>query len=178
MRRFLPLLLLVLLVGCGGPTYKLEDRWSPLKEVVENPDLAKTGMTMTLGSTCRVWNLKEWLEDYQPGTVEYEALLMHEREHAVRQFAFPGGEYAWAALYGMDKDFRWQEEQVGWGKELTHLIHNGRMINAEAVAWILNRDYDGVTGHMVSFEDALKWTQATIAAAQQSVPLSRNLRRH
>ena len=178
MRHLLVLVALVLLVGCGGPSYKLEDRWSPLEQVVENPTVAPTGMTMTFGDTCRVWNLKEWLADYPPGSVEYEALLMHEQLHSQREFAFPGGPLAWGALYALDKSFKWKEEQLGWAKELTHLVQNGRMINVQEVAFILSRDYVDMNGEMVSFADALKWAQDTVTAAQQMPVAARKLRRH
>lgn len=178
--RHLLLVLAVLLVGCNGPSYKLEDRWAPLVKVQQTTDkLIADQTTTTIGDTCYCNDLKQWLQDYPPGSVEYEAILRHERVHAVRQGSFAGQAEAWLARYAIDTKFRWEEEKLGWKEEITHLVQSGRNVIPEQVALWLNQNYSGpVGGRMVSYEEALAWVKATINEAWQSPPPARRIRPH
>jgi hypothetical protein len=179
MRLFIVLVSLVM-VGCNGPSYKLEDRWLPLERIQQTTDkLIADNTTTTIGDTCFCNDLKQWLLDYPPGSVEFEAILLHERVHSTRQGSFAGKAEAWLADYVLNTKFRWEEEQLGWKEEITHLVQNGRYVNPQEVAIWLNKNYSGpVGGRMVSFEVALAWVQATITAAQQTPPPTRSIRPH
>lgn len=171
---------LFLLAGCNGPTYQLEPRWAPLIKVQQTTDkLVADKTTTTIGDTCYCNDLKQWLQDYQPGTVEYEAVLSHERVHAQRQGSFDGQAEAWLTKYALDVNFRWAEEKLGWTEEITRLVQGGRSVNPQEVASWLNQNYDGpVGGRMVSYEDALAFVQATMNAAWQNPPKARKIRPH
>ena len=158
--RLLSLLLFVLLLvallpaGCTRP-HRLDPKWSPLVEVVERPDLILSeGASTTVGTRVFVANLKGWLRRYPVGSVEREALLLHEREHALRQLRYGVGD--WIARYLNDTAFMWREEQLGWAQELLHLRDNGRPVLPEAIAVALS-EYQNFTGAMVAYPDALAW---------------------
>lgn len=161
MSRLLPLLLLVL-AGCQRP-YQLDERWRPLVEVVERPDLfVSDTVTTTIGTRIYVANLNLWLQRYPPGSVEQEALLLHEREHSIRQLE--AGLGPWLARYLNDRDFMWREEQLGWALELRHLQDGGRPVVPAGVAFTLN-GYQNLSGTMVGYDEALAWVEAVLSGS-------------
>lgn len=150
-----------LVAGCGTGTHALDPRWRPLELVVERPPLLlREGATTTLGSRVYVADLDAWLERHPDGSVEQEALLLHEREHAVRQLDLGLG--PWLRRYLNDRRFMWAEEQRGHFLELRHLQRAGRPVVAAQVALRLSR-YRNLQGRMVSFAEALAWVQAVLA---------------
>lgn len=156
---FALLLALLGLVGCQSP-YPLDERWRPLVEVVERPDLLGAGSrTTTLGARLYVADLNAWLRRYPPGSVEQEALLLHEREHARRQLAQGLG--PWLAGYLNDPDFMWREEQLGWALEIEHLRDRGGRVVPAAMAAAL-AGYRNLTGSMVGFSEALAFVRAVL----------------
>ena len=161
MSRLLPLLLLVL-AGCQRP-YPLDERWRPLVEVVERPDLfVSDTVTTTIGTRIYVANLDLWLQRYPPGSVEQEALLLHEREHSIRQLE--AGLGPWLARYLNDRDFMWREEQLGWALELRHLRDGGRPVVPAGIAFTLN-GYQNLSGTMVGYDEALAWVEAVLSGS-------------
>lgn len=165
--RLCLLLTLGLVAGCFRHTHKLEERWEPLREVAEAGDeLVKPGVTTTIGHSCYVADLDAWLLRHPPGTVEYDAILLHEQVHSRHQFGYELGLAAWLARYLADPEFRWEEEQSGYEAEITHRVRNGRSVNAEQLTLILNKNYD-LNGRMVSYAEALVWIRETIARARR-----------
>ena len=165
--RLLSLLLLVLLLlvllpaGCVTSPHRLDPKWSPLVEVVQRPDLViSSTASTTIGTRIYVADLDLWLQRYPPGSAEYTALLLHEREHSIRQHQLGVGE--WLARYLRDTDFMWREEQLGWAHELTHLQSNGKPIFPRAIAAALS-DYRNFTGAMVGYPDALDWVGGVLS---------------
>jgi hypothetical protein len=162
-----PALLAIVIALAGCQTYQLGDEWSPLSQVVERPALpfASDTATTTVGSHVYTTDLKQWLLDYPPGSVEFVALMQHEREHARRQFRYRGmaGELAkgaWIARYLSDHSFMWQEEQAGFYLAIRHLAKNGRWNSQRtlSVANAMSKAYRALDGHrMVSFADAQAW---------------------
>jgi hypothetical protein len=161
-RHSLPLLLALLaplVVGCQRP-YPLDERWRPLVEVVERPDLLVSNtLTTTLGTRLYVADLRAWLRRYPPGSVEQDALLLHEREHARRQLALGLG--PWLARYLNDRGFMWREEQVGWALQLAHLRDRGGPLVPEALAATLAA-YHNLAGPMVGYSEALAFVLAVL----------------
>ena len=162
MTRAAALLVLLLLAGCHRP-YALDERWRPLVEVVERPDLlVSDSISTTLGTRVYVANLDDWLRRFPPESVEQEALLLHEREHAVRQL--DAGLGAWLARYLNDCAFMWREEQLGWFLQLRHLRTAGRPVFPAVIALALS-DYRNLSGPMVGYEEALAWVEAVLSGA-------------
>jgi len=170
--------LIIVSTGCVGPSYNLEARWAPLVRVKQTTDKLLTDKTTTtIGDPCFCNDLKQWLQDYPPGSVEFEALLQHEQQHAIRQGSFDGPAELWIAKYIAEPAFRWQEEQIGWAKEITHLVLNGRHVIPEEVAlWLSDNYVDPLGRQMVTYSNALVWVKATIAAAFQQPYPERRIR--
>jgi hypothetical protein len=171
MMRTAFLALLILLAGCQS--YDLGSEWSPLTKVIERPSLpfASDTATTTVGSKVYTTDLKQWLKDYPPGSVEQHALLQHEREHARRQFRYQGlpGEVAkttWIARYLTDSSFMWQEEQAGFFLAIKHLQKKGRWTTNDTlrVAANMAKGYKTIGGkRMVSFDKAKRWIEDVLA---------------
>lgn len=158
MRLALPAL--VFIVGCSGGVHRLDPRWAPLVEVVERPSLILSDeASSTLGNRVYVADLDAWLRRYPDGSVEQEALLLHEQEHALRQQATGLGR--WLGRYLNDRAFMWQEEQRGWALELRHLQRHGRPIVRVGIASALH-GYRNLAGRMVGFAEALAWIDAVL----------------
>lgn len=152
--------LAALLTGCQGPL-ALDERWRPLVEIVERPDLVFGGVTATtLGTRVYVPDLRAFRQQFPADSVEQEALLLHEREHAVRQL--DAGLGPWLARYLNDRAFMWQEEQRGWFLQLRRLQQAGRPLYPEAIALALS-GYQNLSGPMVGYAEALAWVDAVLA---------------
>lgn len=149
----------LVLAGCQRP-YALNERWRPLVEVVERPNvLVSNTIATTLGTRVYVANLHDWLDRFPPGSPEQEAFLLHEREHARRQLAVGLG--SWLARYLRDRDFMWREEQAGWALQLDHLRDHGRPLFPQVLAATLS-DYRNLSGRMVGFAEALAFVEAVL----------------
>lgn len=154
------LLIMLALTGCQGPI-ELEERWRPLVEVVERPDLLVSNtIATTLGTRVYVADLGEFKRRFPEGSPERDALLAHEREHAVRQL--DSGLGPWLARYLNDREFMWREEQLGWFLQLRALQAAGRPLFPAVIANTLS-GYRNLEGRMVSREDALSWIQDVLA---------------
>lgn len=160
MTRSLLLSLVIAVGGCSAGAHPLEARWAPLEVVLERPPLLSPGATTTIGAQVYVADLDAWLRRYPDGSPAQEALLLHEREHSLRQGARGIG--PWLRLYLNDRRFMWAEEQRGWYLELRHLQRSGRPIVAVEVATRLAR-YRNLQGRMVSFADALAWVHDVLS---------------
>lgn len=163
-------LFLIFLVGCK--TYELGPEWKPLTTVIERPTLPfiSDTATTTKGSHVYTTDLDAWLTKYPPGSVEFAALMMHEREHARRQFRYKDlpGEAAlivWIARYVSDAEFMWAEEQQGHYLAIKHLQANGLWTaqHTAAKARILSR-YRTLSGNaMVSEQEATVWIEQALS---------------
>ena len=162
MTRLLLAAPLLLLAGCHSP-YALDERWRPLVEVVERPDLLVSDtIATTLGTRVYVADLDAFLARFLPDSVEQEALLLHEREHAVRQLDMGLG--PWLARYLNDRAFMWREEQAGWFLQLRRLQAGGRPLFPQVIARTL-AGYRNLEGRMVSESEALAWIEAVLSGA-------------
>lgn len=164
--RLLFLFLILLFCGCNQPTLKLDSKWEPLTQIIEAPhELMVKGMTTTIGDTCYVYDLKEWVKNNPNGSIKQEALLIHEKIHSERQYDHTGSYIFWIIRYVLDSDFQLDEEKRGWGAEITFLIKNGYNINKEVVAYALNKKYRMLTGRMISYADAYRWVTEVVTKA-------------
>lgn len=155
------LVVVVALAGCSRDVLRLEPEWAPLVEVVERPSLVFTDVTSTtLGTRIYVADLGAWERRYPEGSVEREALLLHEQEHARRQLSTGLGR--WLGQYLNDREFMWTEEQRGYALQLRHLARHGRPVNPQALAATLH-DYRNLAGRMVGFPEALAFVTAVLA---------------
>jgi hypothetical protein len=148
------ILALLLLVGCTSQD--LPDNWEPLTTVVERPDLPRVSKTVvtTVSPYLFVHDLDDFWEMYPEGSVQLEALRRHEVFHAKRQEEYPAGKIAWLKRYLTDKDFRWNEEKLGYREGWLHLRINGYRLNVDAVAKILS---GSGYNHMTTYDEAKQW---------------------
>lgn len=153
------LLLLLFLSACSS--MDLDDEWRPLTEIRESRAVA-VGLSdsgaRTIGRTIYVNDLDEFL-DRHPEPL-FSAVLHHERVHAIRQAE--EGLAEWISRYLVDRDFMWEEEQVGWYAQLIYMRNHGLQIIPEAVANVLH-GYSNAEGTMVGFAEALQWVQDVLA---------------
>tara|TARA_B100000965_G_scaffold80110_1_gene63832 strand:+ start:214 stop:726 length:513 start_codon:yes stop_codon:yes gene_type:complete len=158
--RVLVIVLSVLVAGCQSP-FALEERWRPLVEIAERPDLVPSDpVATTLGTRVYVSDLDGFFQAFSPESPEFEALLLHEREHALRQR--DAGLGPWLTRYLSDRAFMWREEQAGWFLQLRRLQAAGRPLVPRAIARAL-AGYRNLTGRMVSEQEALDWVRAVLA---------------
>lgn len=145
--------------GCSAERLALEERWRPLEAVVEVEQLpTDRGQSVTVVPDVWVSDLDAWTAAYPEG-VERDALLAHEREHAVRQL--DAGRALWVARYLSDTRFAWKEEQRGWALELRARQAGGRLAPPEAYAVVLSR-YRVPAGKLVSYADALVFVRSVL----------------
>lgn len=166
--RLLPLILV--LAGCS--TYDLEPEWRPITTLVERAELpfASSSATTTVGSHVYTTDLNQWLLYHQPGSSEYRAILLHEQEHARRQFSYMGlpGELAkaaWIARYLVDAGFRWSEEQRGYYLSITTLQRAGRWSKARtaSTATAMSKGYKSFRERMVGYSEAEAWIESVLS---------------
>lgn len=153
------LLTMITTSGCATKVHPVEERFRPLERIKESVLRPGTGIT-TIGRTARVNDLDDWLAKHPPGGPRYDALLLHEREHTLRQEAY--GLNAWLSRYMTDLDFMWAEEARGWYIQLMEYRRRGLRVNVSGVAKIL-AGYRNFAGRMISEEDALKWIQDVLS---------------
>jgi hypothetical protein len=156
------LLILLSLLGCSNLEHlDLDPKWAPLDEIHERPDmLGFSSTTTTIGHTVYVADLDRWLLEHPVGSPLFDAVLLHEQVHAVRQLEH--GVSFWIARYLTDAEFMWDEEQRGWYVELRHLRYRGLQVDVGGVARNLHH-YENLLGQqMVSYEDAVVWVQAVL----------------
>lgn len=147
------LAVVVTLLGCNSSRLELDPEWRPLEVVIEAdiPLVSDTAIT-TIGRTIFVKDLDAWLLDYPVGSTQFRALLMHERAHSQRQ----ADNSLWYFNYLADKDFRWEEEKLGWELEIRHLAAMGVAQQPEVYAAMLANNYS----NMVSYQEALEWVRS------------------
>lgn len=161
MKHIFVFLTFICLVGCN--TFDLDEKWQPLKKMVERPDIISSysGFSTTVGDKIYRANLDEWLEENPPGSFEFDKLLYHEQVHSKRQFK--AGLHEWLARYMLDKDFMWYEEQLGYYVTIKYLNWKGFSWGVENTLIWLSKSlakYRNAVGQMVSYADALDWTIA------------------
>lgn len=149
MTRAAFLVLVLLTAGCGS--IELGPEWLPLTHVKELPGTPR-GVAVTKGDTVRVGDLVEWLSDHQEPVLS--AVLLHEQEHAKRQFA--AGVSMWLKNYFSDPVFAWREEQRGWYLYLTHLRDRNVKVDLSAVA----KNLSGSPFLGVNHSEVLAWAES------------------
>jgi len=146
-------------LGCATKSHDLAEQYRPLERVRESILRPGTAIT-TIGTTAYVNDLDEWLAQRPPGSPKYHAILLHEREHTIRQLAY--GQKAWLGRYLIDVGFMWDEESRGWYIQLQEYRRRGLQVNPEGVAKVL-AGYRNFAGRMISYEDALTWVRDVLA---------------
>lgn len=162
MRLLILTLLLLLPLGCSSYDHmSLDPKWEPLEEIRERPDmLGNESMATTIGHTLYVEDLDKWLLLRPVGSGRFNAILLHEQLHAVRQL--DTGVTAWVARYATDTDFMWEEEQRGWYLQLKELQRRGLQVDVGGTARTLH-NYRNLIGRMVHYEDAAQWVNDVLA---------------
>lgn len=142
-------------------------RGTPFKEIRVKSELwlifngART--IMTIGNTLYVhpdvWKEHHPSYDYSKGVIQ-----VHEALHAQRQFE--KGLDSWIWKYVMDKDFRYEEEQLAYKAEWAWMISRGHKYSSSfPIEWA--KMISGSTyGNMVGFDKALKWVNETMTELQ------------
>lgn len=162
MRHLILAALLLLPVGCSSyDTFDLDPKWEPLEQISERPDmLGSDTQATTIGHTVYVEDLDKWLLERPVGSPRFDAILLHEQVHSVRQL--DAGVTVWLAQYLTDTDFMWEEERIGWYEQLRELQRRGARVDVGGVARTLH-NYRNLRGRMVSYQDALQWVNDVIA---------------
>jgi len=153
------LLTALLVSGCNLPVYDVEAVYRPLERIKESPLRPGDGIA-TVGVTAWVNDLEDWLKKHPSGSPVYHAILMHEREHTVRQLAY--GLRPWLKRYLTDTDFMRDEELKGWYIQIQEYRRRGLQPNPEGIAKVL-AGYRNIVGQMISYEDALRWVQDVLS---------------
>jgi len=151
------LLSFLLLIGCTTTTYKLDKKYRPLTEIVETSKYNITTDLSTLGTQCFTNNLSEFLKNVPPGSADFNALLLHEQYHALRQQEV--GLNTWNKRYNDDFRFRRSEELGGYRIQIFALLDAGIKVDVKYYGDVLanNPAY-----RMIEQSDAEKWVQQTI----------------
>jgi hypothetical protein len=163
MMRLLIVMMLLLVSGCAAKVHQVPEEYRPLERIKESVLRPGTLIT-TIGTTARVWDLDKWLAEHPPGGTLYHALLLHEREHTVRQLAY--GLKKWLGRYLTDTEFMLDEELRGWFVQLKEYQRRGLQVNLEGTAKIL-AGYRNFAGRMIDYEDALTWVRDVLAGRWQ-----------
>lgn len=149
----------LLLGGCNARTIKLDAKFFPLatlQEVSDGTPVIQAGTVSTIYSTSYTKSVKDLVDAYPVGSVEWDALFFHEQQHAIREFQYPLFLYEYAtALW-----FRWEEEKVGYSAEIRYLRAHGRAIDVDWYAQVLSGD---IYGHMTSLEEATAWVKSLLS---------------
>jgi hypothetical protein len=140
------LLLSLLVAGCAS---ELRLRgYEPLVAVREVPSMPGDRVTTIYGAAY-VRDLG-WFESLD--ATYRDALLKHEQVHSRRQMDNP----LFFVRYGLEKDFRWEEEKLGHAEEIRALKQAGRLIDTDAYV----RSLSGPTYlNMVSAREARAWVE-------------------
>lgn len=155
MRKLLWILPIIFFAGCHS--FELDEKWLPLEQMVERPHLnGMTYITTTVGKKIYRENVNQYLEDNPPGSPAFDSLLYHEQVHSKRQLKM--GLAKWLSKYGVDTEFMWHEEQLGYYAGMMEKRRRGIYIDAEARALSISK-YTNLAGKMVSYEDALQWVR-------------------
>lgn len=151
------LLALVLLAGCNGLEVRLDPKFAPLthlREVSDDMPLLGDGFVVTVYDTAYTKSIRDLLARNPVGSVEWDALFLHEQQHSIREYQDP----LFFFKYATSPSFRWEEEKIGWAAGLRHLVKNGRQVDVKACARSLATGYKG----MVSEEDAEAWVRSVV----------------
>jgi hypothetical protein len=160
MKKLFLILPIILCLGCNS--FELDEKWRPLEQMVERPHLSgMTYITTTIGTKIYRENIDKYLEDNPPGSPAFDSLLYHEQVHSKRQLKM--GLTKWLSKYGVDTEFMWKEEQLGYYAGFMEARKRGLWINAEARARGMAK-YTNLSGTMVSYEDALIWIKDVLAS--------------
>ena len=160
MKLAVGILALALASGCSA-SESLPAEWFPLERVEQIRELPlASGRVATIYSTLYTRDLKAFDEDYPSGSLDREALLRHERVHAIHEFQDP----TLLARYTLSKDVRWEEERAGYHEEILWLVKHGAVLDARDWALMLTVGYTGLDGPMVSYDVALAWVEGELAA--------------
>jgi hypothetical protein len=164
MKYILIILLSLVFVGCQINTLPLEDKWRPLKLVVERGEAPEglqsyinNGVTTTIGRNIYVANIKKWEKRYPKGSHDRGDLLSHEIVHSSRQIKM--GIIPWLRLYATDLNFRLYEEQLGYYVDIRRKVNRDWKVNAHSYADGMARVYHG----MITYKEALKWVNDVIS---------------
>jgi hypothetical protein len=153
-------LFVLLMSGCAS-TRAVDQKYLPLTTMSERPwyaaFLGGTGTITTIGDTVYVSTLKRWDDKKERYPRRYDAVMLHEMTHSLRQFS--SGTAEWISSYLSSKDFRWKEEQLGWYIELRKYKQYGFRINVEAVAKTLSEYSPSLT----DYDTALQWTKDVVS---------------
>lgn len=148
----------------GAPVHDLGSEYLPLRRIVGTrafPFQSETTIT-TIGDACYTPDLEGWLQRHPPGGPVFTGTLSHERVHAQRQAAYPGGVDAWIERYLNDGAFMWDEESRGWYEELRYLLNRRFTLSAAAVGRSLS-GYSNLRGSMISQAEGQRWAEDVIA---------------
>jgi len=157
--RKVMLMVTLLVCGCSGPSFKLDEQYAPLEQIRESFLRPGSGIT-TIGKSCYVRDLDDWLAKHPPGSPQFHAIIIHEQLHTRRQLKM--GLTKWLGRYLTELEFMRDEELRGWYLQLQEYRRRGLMVSPEGVARTL-ANYQSFAGRMMSYEDALTWVRDVLA---------------
>jgi len=151
--------------GCMTMDKKLDPVWEsleipaefrPLERVRARGNVASKSTLTTIGTTVYVYSLDRFRERYPFMGQRYQAVMRHEQEHARRQLK--KGVILWTSKYLVDRDFMWEEEQIGWYYEIKERQRQGLGVIPEAIGETLS-NYSNLSGRMISAAKATAWVR-------------------
>jgi hypothetical protein len=158
------LLVLVLALLCGCSTYELGDRYAPITELVDRPNIDFGGRLTTINNKVYVRDLEGWLEEVKDQPDRFHAVMLHEQVHARSQAAYPSGWKMWIHKYTTNTDFMRQEELKAYYAEIQYYRSRGYGIDREGIIETLSGSvYRTIYGnHMMTKEEAAQWIDAVL----------------
>ena len=173
MRRLLLLTFLMCLIGSPGckstdgkdmlepvwESLEIPEEFRPLERVRARGNLASKTTLTTVGRTVYVYSLDRFRERFPFMGPRYRAVMRHEQEHARRQL--DRGVVVWTAKYLVDRDFMWEEEQIGWYYEIQERRRLGVGVSPEQIGETLS-NYSNISGRMVSAAEATAWVREVL----------------
>lgn len=172
MRRLFVLVTLVgaaLSSGCMTMEKRLEPVWEsidipaefrPLERVRARGNVAAKSTLTTVGTTVYVYSLDRFRDRFPFMGAKYRSVMRHEQEHARRQLK--KGVVLWTAKYLVDRDFMWEEEQIGWFYEIKERQRLGLWVSPEQIGETLS-NYSNISGRMISAAKATAWVREVTA---------------
>lgn len=123
----------IVLVAClalfGCKTHDLNDKWEPLKKIVQ-----RGGSDRILTTTSPVvWvaDLDGFLERNPEGQSRFNSFMLHEQWHGIRQEKL--GVFKFIKKYLTDREFRWEEEKAGWWLQIELRLKHGPPLYSQSV---------------------------------------------
>ena len=128
LKFYIILFMSILVSGCAGTSVPLDEKWRPLEKLQSKRiNIGDSDYLTTVGDTVYVADAEKWVQLNPPGSLNFDAVMTHERVHAIEQKK--AGLASWLSRYLTDKNFMWRQEQIAEYAELQLRIERGQITN-------------------------------------------------